>query len=80
MANRQPAPAPTPAAPRDPSIVCETCHWWDNSIQHRFAEPDTTGLCRVKPPVPDERNGRACWPFTEDSDWCGSHSPEVNWR
>jgi hypothetical protein len=51
---------------------CEDCRWWDSSIQHGAAEPDTTGICRVNPPVADERDARARWPFTEDTDWCGS--------
>ena len=51
---------------------CETCFFWDNSTQLGSAEADTTGACRAKPPVADERNGIARWPFTHDTDWCGS--------
>lgn len=51
---------------------CEDCKWWDNSTQLTNSQPDTTGLCRVGPPVADERNHQAVWPFTEDTDWCGS--------
>lgn len=47
--------------------ICENCRWWDTSL----ADPDTHGLCRINPPVADERNGHAVWPFTEDTDWCG---------
>lgn len=52
---------------------CETCPFWDNSTQKQGAEPDTTGLCRINPPVADERDGAARWPFTEDTDWCSDH-------
>lgn len=56
---------------------CENCRWWDCSTQRGDAATDTTGLCRVAPPVADERNGAARWPFTEDTDWCGSFSQEA---
>jgi len=52
-------------------MKCEDCKNWDNSTQHGNAQPDTTGLCRAQPPVADERDGSARWPFTEDTDWCG---------
>ena len=51
---------------------CEDCKFWDNSTQHGQAEPDTTGICRVLPPTADERDCTARWPFTADTDWCGS--------
>lgn len=57
---------------------CETCRWWDSSTQSASAQPDTTGLCRVRPPVADDRTGVAVWPFTEDTDWCRAHEPEAS--
>lgn len=51
--------------------ICENCKFWDNSVQRAGAEPDTTGMCRINPPVADERDGSARWPFPEDLDWCG---------
>lgn len=57
---------------------CETCRWWDSAIQLSDAEPDTTGACRVRPPVADDRSSKARWPFTEDVDWCASHTPRDN--
>lgn len=50
---------------------CEDCRWWDNSTKHGTDDQDITGLCRVLPPRLDKRSGLACWPFTEDTDWCG---------
>jgi hypothetical protein len=50
---------------------CENCLWWDSSTQPHWADRDTHGVCRVNPPVADDRNGGARWPFTEDCDWCG---------
>jgi hypothetical protein len=52
------------------NVRCEDCRWWDNSTQRLDAAPDTTGLCRATTPVADERDGRARWAFTEDTDWC----------
>lgn len=52
--------------------MCENCKWWDNSTELVSAQPGTTGACRVRPPVADDRNGQARWPYTEDVDWCGS--------
>ena len=51
---------------------CEDCKWWDSSTKSAMDDQDVTGLCRVKPPVADKRNGIGRWPFTEDTDWCGS--------
>jgi hypothetical protein len=56
-------------------MPCEDCRYWDNSTQMAGAAPDTTGLCRIHPPVADDRNGAARWPFTEDTDWCASFAP-----
>jgi hypothetical protein len=53
--------------------TCETCKYWDNSAQLAGVEPDTTGACRRRAPLPDERDGSARWAFTEDMDWCGEH-------
>ena len=53
-------------------LTCEDCHYWDNSSQLVVSQPDTTGACRVKPPRVDKRSGKAIWPFTEDTDWCGA--------
>ncbi len=55
--------------------TCELCRWWDSSIQSGSGNGDD-GVCRVLPPRPDERDGRACWPFTLDVDWCRAF--EVN--
>lgn len=55
---------------------CETCSWWDTSAQSPNAEPDTTGLCRQRPPRADKRLGTAVWPFTSDTDWCGEYKRE----
>jgi hypothetical protein len=52
---------------------CESCLWWDSSTQHAYSEPDTTGICRARAPVADERDHKAVWPFTEYNDWCASH-------
>lgn len=52
---------------------CEDCFYWDNSVQLDKAQPDTTGLCRREPPRVDRRTGKAMWPFTEDTDWCGRY-------
>ena len=52
---------------------CETCVWWDLSTQHRDAQPDTSGACRVASPRLDRRSGHGIWPFTDQSDWCGSY-------
>ena len=71
-------PGAEPAARRAQSDEigrCEDCRWWDNSTQLADATPDSTGACRRRPPVADERNGRACWPFTEDNDWCAEFAP-----
>jgi hypothetical protein len=54
---------------------CETCRFWDTSVQHRDAQADTTGICRAGLPVADDRDSKARWPFTEDVDWCGKHEP-----
>ena len=56
---------------------CETCRFWDPSTQLKDADPDTTGICRINPPVADgvRYYGRPLWPFTEDTDWCGRHEP-----
>lgn len=51
---------------------CEDCRWWDSSCQPADKEPDTHGVCRVSPPVADDRTGHARWPFTEYADWCAS--------
>ena len=53
------------------SRSCENCKFWDNSTQLASADTDTTGACRVNPPVADDRTGQARWPYTEDTDWCG---------
>jgi hypothetical protein len=55
---------------------CEDCRWWDNSTKHRDDDQDVTGLCRVRAPVVDKRNSHGRWPFTEDADWCGEHTPK----
>ena len=56
----------------DVAIHCENCKWWDNSVQLTGAQAETTGLCRAGSPQRDKRSGRAVWPFSEDTDWCGS--------
>lgn len=51
---------------------CEDCRFYDNSTQHSTMQQDANGLCRVNPPVADDRDHKARWPFVEDTDWCGS--------
>jgi len=53
--------------------TCETCRFWDLSVQSANAQPDTTGLCRKKAPDAHPFTGMGNWPFTEDADWCGEH-------
>lgn len=50
--------------------ICEDCKFWDNSTQQRDAQPDTTGLCRINPPIVSKHTGEGIWPFTSDTDWC----------
>jgi hypothetical protein len=57
-------------------ISCENCKFWDNSIQLAGAETDTTGACRVNPPVADDRTGQARWPCSQDDDWCAAFKME----
>lgn len=52
---------------------CETCKFWDSSTQLSSEPSDTTGLCRIDPPVVDKRSGHGLWPFTSDTDWCSRH-------
>lgn len=52
---------------------CEDCRYFDTSTQQAISPPDTTGLCRVNPPIADERDGTARWPFVGDTDWCGKY-------
>lgn len=59
---------------------CDTCRFWDNSTQLGSAEPDTTGQCRIRPPKVSKITGRAVWPFTEDSDWCGEYDRNPYWN
>lgn len=54
------------------SSRCEDCIYWDSSSQLRDAQPDTTGMCRIHAPRIDKRTGAGVWPFTHDTDWCGS--------
>ena len=54
---------------------CEDCRWWDSSTQLATEPPDITGACRRRPPVADDRSGRARWPYTEDTDWCAEFQP-----
>lgn len=56
-------------------VCCERCRWWDTSTMHG-AHKDRSP-CRVNPPVADERDGLARWPYTDASDWCG-HFQEPN--
>lgn len=49
---------------------CEDCRFWDNSSSLRDAE--NTGQCRILPPRAERHTGRAVWPYTEDTDWCGN--------
>jgi len=56
---------------------CEDCMYWDNSVQRVNSQADTTGACRIKPPKIDKRTGGAMWPFTEDTDWCGSFARDT---
>ena len=58
---------------------CEDCKHWHNNVQQGDVCPDTTGQCRALPPLPDDRNGAARWPFTEDTDSCGKFSPIIHW-
>lgn len=53
-----------------PGAACERCRFWDSSTQHRDAQPDTTGLCRRRPPRTSRVTGMAVWPFARDTDWC----------
>lgn len=50
---------------------CESCPYWNNSVQHGNAEADTTGRCQRRAPQADERDHTAVWPFTEWNDGCG---------
>lgn len=59
--------------------TCDTCKYWDSSATRFGTLAGETGQCRAAPPHVDERNGMARWPFTEEGDWCGSHSPSVVW-
>ena len=58
---------------------CEDCKHWDTSVRRYDADPDTTGVCRKALPFPDDRNGAARWPFSNDDDWCAHCSPRVHW-
>lgn len=55
---------------------CENCRYWDPSSQLTDAQPDTTGRCCYRPPYVDVARGLSLWPYTEDTDWCGSHKYE----
>lgn len=59
-------------------IKCETCRFWDNSVQARSAaEPDLTGACRKRAPsAVDDRTGMAMFPITTDEDWCAEHEDQ----
>lgn len=50
---------------------CESCLWLDTSAQSDRAEPDTTGMCRRRPPAVDDRTSLAMWPLVDLDDWCG---------
>jgi hypothetical protein len=45
-------------------VLCDNCHWWDNSHKHRDAQPGNTGRCEILPPVAGKRTGSA----VEDTD------------
>ena len=49
---------------------CETCEWWDNTIQV------TIGECRVKYPSIGAQRG-AVWPKTHETHWCGEYRAKV---
>ena len=66
----QTAADPSPA-PQHPA--CDLCRYWDSSVQMDGVQSDTTGLCRRQPPKVNKMTGGAMWPFTDDSDWCGSY-------
>jgi hypothetical protein len=56
-------------------VPSENCRWWDSYHEHWDAQPSTPGRCAILPPVAGKRTGRAAWPSTEDTDWCGSFKP-----
>ncbi len=47
---------------------CVYCIWFDTSVS--LHDQENTGACRVRPPVADDRSGRARWPFVSIDDWC----------
>lgn len=53
---------------------CANCKFWNNSTTSALGSGDD-GLCRVNPPVADDRSGVARWPFVVDTDWCGAFAP-----
>jgi len=56
-------------------VRCENCRWSDNFREHWDAQLGTMGRCAILPPVAGERTGRAVWPSTADTDWCGTFKP-----
>lgn len=53
--------------------TCKTCRFWLGSCQAPWDDTYETGRCANRSPVADERDGRAVWPYTHESDWCGGY-------
>lgn len=58
---------------------CDTCKFWDQSGLPHCSPHSDSGRCKALPPVPDDRNEVARWPVTDFLDWCGAHSPRIDW-
>jgi hypothetical protein len=49
-----------------PEHTCETCRFWNLTVDYGERPEDKRGQCRIHPPDP-------VWGMTNGNDWCGEH-------
>lgn len=53
-----------------PLVPCTDCELCDRVEGTKHQDEDVVGVCRKRPPVPDDRGGLGRWPWVRFQDSC----------